>query len=357
MTTGWMRTPMAVLVVLLGLVGAWPRPAAAQTPEIVFSGYGGDYQEVMRKVIIGPFEKKFNAKIVYDATGSSAQKLAKLRATKGTYTWDVVVFGGYDLLAAGQEGLLEPAGPDKIPNMTKLYEFAQKEGRGWAPVTSVDPLILLYNKEKVKPAPDSWNALWDPKYKGKVGISHVSEGKGLYLLIMAAYMNGGDEKRIAPGFAKIRDLTPNVGAWLTLSPQYVPYLQREEVWLTPYWNGRAQLLIDQGLPLAAVIPKEGTVGYTNTFAVPKTAKNKELAYQFINFYLDAAQQEAWARVIYYGPTNREVRMAPEYKGRMPVGPEDYAKFRFPDEEYLAKARGAWVERWNKEIYDATKYQK
>jgi len=348
-----------ILVVVLLLTGllSWPRAATAQTREIVFSGYGGDYEELMKKLIIAPFEKKFNAKVVYDATGSSAQKLAKLRATSGTYTWDVVVFGGYDLLAAGQEGLLEPVGPEKLSNMTKLHEFAQKEGRGWAPVTSVDPLVILYNKERVKPAPDSWTVLWDPKYKGKVGISHVSEGKGLYLLIMAAYMAGGDEKRIDPGFAGIRELVPNVGAWLTLSPQYVPYLQREDVWMTPYWNGRAQLLIDQGLPLATVIPKEGTVGYTNTFAVPKTARNKSLAYEFINFYLDAAQQETWARVIYYGPTNREVKLPPEYKGRVAVGIEEFARFKFPDEEYLAKARGAWVERWNKEIYDAAKYQK
>ncbi len=336
---------------------AWTPPAAAQTREIVFSGYGGDYEEQMKKIIIGPFEKKFNAKVVYDATGSSAQKLAKLRATKGTYIWDVIVLGGYDLLAAGQEGVLEPVGRDKLPNMAKLHEFAQKEGRGWAPVTSVDPLVLLYNKERVRPAPDSWTALWDPKFKGKVGISHVSEGKGLYLLIMAAYMAGGDEKRVDPGFARIRELVPNVGAWLTLSPQYVPYLQREDVWLTPYWNGRAQLLIDQGLPLATVIPKEGTVGYTNTFAVPKAARNKSLAYEFINFYLDAAQQAAWARVIYYGPTNKEVKLPPEYKGRVAVGVDEFARFKFPDEEYLAKARGAWVERWNKEIYDAAKYLK
>jgi putative spermidine/putrescine transport system substrate-binding protein len=344
-------------VFLLAALLAWPQPLAAQTREIVFSGYGGDYEELMKKLIIAPFEKKFNAKVVYDATGSTSQKLAKLRATRGTYTWDVVVFGGYDLLAAGQEGLLEPLGPDKLPNMTKLHEFAQKEGHGWAPITSVDPLIILYNKERVKPAPDSWTALWDHKYKGKVGISHVSEGKGLYLLIMAAYMAGGDEKRIDPGFAKIRELVPNVGAWLTLSPQYVPYLQREDVWLTPYWNGRAQFLIDQGLPLATVIPKEGTVGYTNTFAVPKTSRNKSLAYEFINFYLDAAQQGAWARAIYYGPTNREVTLPPEYKGRLAVGVEEFSRFRFPDEEYLAKVRGTWVERWNKEIYDAAKYQK
>jgi putative spermidine/putrescine transport system substrate-binding protein len=353
--SGRRRAMWALLGILTVALGA-PQ-AAAQTRELVFSGYGGDYEELMKKLIIAPFEKKFNAKVIYDATGSSAQKLAKLRATKGTYTWDVTVFGGYDLLAAGNEGLLEPLGADKLPNMAKLHDFAQKEGRGWAPLTSVDPLIIFYNKEKVKPAPDSWSVLWDPKYKGKVGISHVSEGKGLYLLIMAAYMNGGDEKRIDPGFARIRELVPNVGAWLTLSPQYVPYLQREDVWITPYWNGRAQFLIDQGLPLATAIPKEGTVGYTNTWAVPKTAKNKELAYQFINFYLDTPQQEIWARKFYYGPTNREVKLPAEYKGRVPVGTEDFARFKFPDEEYLAKARGPWVERWNKEIYDATRYGK
>jgi putative spermidine/putrescine transport system substrate-binding protein len=77
----------------------------------------------------------------------------------------------------------------------------------------------------------------------------------------------------------------------------------------------------------------------------------------VNFYLDAAQQEAFARKIYYGPTNREVKLPAEYANRVPVGPEAIARLRFPDEDHLAKTRGAWVERWNKEIYDALKYQK
>jgi putative spermidine/putrescine transport system substrate-binding protein len=341
----------------LATVALGPAPGAAQSGEIVFSGYGGDYGEEMKRLVIGPFEKKFGGKVVYDATGSSAQKLAKLRATKDTYTYDVTVLTGYDLLAAGKEGLLEPLGAQAVPNIARLHDFAQKEGQGWGPITSVDPLVLLYNRERVKPAPDSWTALWDPKYRGKVAVSHVSEGKGLFLLVMAAYMAGGDEKRIDGGFAKLRELVPNVGAWLTLSPQYVPYLQREDVWLTPYWNGRAQLMIDQGLPLGAVVPKEGTIAITNAFAVPKGARNKALAYRFIDFYLDAAQQEAWARKIYYTPTNRDVTLPPEYRGRVAVGADDIAKLRFPDEEHLARARGAWVERWNKEIHDALKYQK
>jgi putative spermidine/putrescine transport system substrate-binding protein len=350
----WMAVVSAVAALCLG---ASPDPGRAQTRQIVFSGYGGDYGDVMKKLVIEPFEQKFNAKVVYDATGSSAQKLAKLRATKDTYTWDVTVLTGYDLLAAGREGLLETVGPDRVPNIAKLHEFAQKEGQGFGPITSVDPLILLYNRDRVKPAPDSWSVLWDPKYKGKVAISHVSEGKGLFLLLIAAYLGGGDEKRIDPGFGRLRELVPNVGAWLTLSPQYVPYLQREDVWLTPYWNGRAQLMVDQGLPLATAIPKEGTLAITNSFGVPKSARNKSLAYEFVNFYLDRAQQEAFARKIYYAPTNREVTLPPEYASRVAVGAEAIGRLRFPDEDHLAKARGAWVERWNKEVYDALKYQK
>jgi putative spermidine/putrescine transport system substrate-binding protein len=348
---------IAALAVGAALVTGGPAGAPAQPREIVFSGYGGDYGEMMKKLVIEPFEKKFNAKVVYDATGSSAQKLAKLRASKDAYLWDATVLTGYDLLAAGKEGLLEPVDQAKLPNLAKLWEFAQKEGQGWGPITSVDPLILLYNRERVKPAPDSWATLWDPKYKGKVAISHVSEGKGLFILLLAAYMAGGDERRIDPGFARVRELVPNVGAWLTLSPQYVPYLQREDVWLTPYWNGRAQLMIDQGLPLGTVLPKEGTLAITNAFGVAKNARNKPLALEFVNFYLDAAQQEAWARKIYYGPTNREVKLPAEYQSRVPVGIEAMKRLRFPDEEYLAQARGAWVERWNKEIYDALKYAK
>jgi putative spermidine/putrescine transport system substrate-binding protein len=349
-----MRTVRVLAALALAMAAG---SAAAQPREIVFSGYGGDYGELMKKLVIEPFEKRLNAKVVYDATGSSAQKLAKLRASRDAYIYDVTVFTGYDLLAAGREGLMEPIAPTQVPNLPRLYDFAQREGQGWGPITSVDPLILLYNRDRVKPAPDSWAVLWDPRYKGKVAISHVSEGKGLYLLLVAAYMAGGDEKRIDGGFAKIRELVPNVGAWLTLSPQYVPYFQREDVWLAPYWNGRAQLMIDQGLPLGAVIPKEGTLAISNAFGVPKSARNKALAYEFVNFYLDAPQQEAWARKIYYTPTNREVTLPPEYAGRVAVGAEAIGRLRFPDEDHLARARGAWVERWNKEIYDALKYQK
>ena len=341
---------------LLGGCGPVPPGASGSGGQIIFSGYGGEYEEMMRKYVIAPFEKKFNAKVVFDAQGSSNQKLAKIRASKDQYTFDSCILTAGDVLAAGKEGLLEQIDESKIPEMKNLYEQARTGGRGFGPVVAFDGLVLVYNKKKVAPAPDSWTVMWDEKYKGKVAISHAQEDKGMFLLLLEAYRHGGNEKNVGPGFESIRKLVPNVGAWLTLSPQYVPYLEREEVWLAPYWNGRAQLYKDEGLPIDVAFPKEGTMAVSNIWVVPKAAKNKDLAYKFINFYLEVEQQKAWAENIYYSPTNKNVKLAPETASRVIYGPDQISKMRLPDAEVIAMERPKWVEQWNKEIQEALKYQ-
>ena len=50
---------------------------------LVVNSFGGEYQELIEKAVIGPFEKKFGVKVVHDATGTSSQDYAKIRASKG----------------------------------------------------------------------------------------------------------------------------------------------------------------------------------------------------------------------------------------------------------------------------------
>ena len=364
MPTSVVSRLMLLGVALLPLVAACQPAAppaagpAAQPPaELVFSGYGGDYSDVMKKSIIGPFEKKFNAKVVYDETGSSTEKLAKLRASKDAETFDLAVLTDYDAAAGSRDGLLEKVTDQQVPNAARVYPELRSITGDAGPIVAIDVLTLVYNKNRVNPAPDSWLALWDPKYKGHVAVSHVSEGKGLFLLLLSAYMNGGSDKNVEPGFQKIKDLVPNVGAWLTLSPQYVPYLQREEVWLTPYWNGRAQYMINDGLPIATVLPKEGTIPVANAFVVPRSSKNKDLAYKFINYFLEPDVQATWAEQIFYGPANIDAKVKDEVARRIPYGPDQIHGLKFPDQAVLDANKGAWIERWNKDIQDAQRYSK
>ena len=322
--------------------------------KMIFSGYGGLWEKAMKQYVIRPFEKKYDVRVILDTTGNSAAKLAKLRATKGTYTWDAGILVEVDASAGGKDGLLERVDAKKIPNMKDLWPIAQTLTGGYGPVVAFDNLGLLYNKNKVKPTPDSWRVLWDPQYKGKVAISHPAEYKGLYILLISARLNGGDQYHIEKGFEMIRKLVPNVGSWVTSSAHYVPYLEREEVWLAPYWNGRGQTLVDKGLPVGLIVPKEGTIPISNCFVVPKNAQNKEMAYKFINFYLDVAQQTAWAIHMHYGPTNMKVKLSPEMADRCVYGKEEVDNLMILDMANVSKERARWVEMWNKEIHKQTK---
>jgi putative spermidine/putrescine transport system substrate-binding protein len=91
--------------------------------------------------------------------------------------------------------------------------------------------------------------------------------------------------------------------------------------------------------------------------IPKSAKNKDLAHKFINFYLEVEQQKAWAENMFYSPTNKNVKLSPEVASRVIYGAEAIAKLRLEDPDVVAMELPKWIERWNKEIQGALKSAK
>src|SRR6266481_4079362 len=71
-----------------GAVGMpWIGVRAAET--LVVTAFGGEYQEVLVKTTIEPFEKKFGVKITYDPGGTASETYAKIRASRGNPGFDV----------------------------------------------------------------------------------------------------------------------------------------------------------------------------------------------------------------------------------------------------------------------------
>ena len=56
--------------------------------KLVVAGYGGSFEDIMRKDIFPPFEKKHNVKIDFVA-GNSTNTVARLQAQKGNQEIDV----------------------------------------------------------------------------------------------------------------------------------------------------------------------------------------------------------------------------------------------------------------------------
>ena len=61
-------------------------------------------------------------------------------------------------------------------------------------------------------------------------------------------------------------------------------LQQNEGHIAVVWSGVAAPLVQEGDTYDYVVPKEGSNVWFDNMVIPKTAQNKEGAYQFINFY-------------------------------------------------------------------------
>jgi putative spermidine/putrescine transport system substrate-binding protein len=142
--------------------------------------------------------------------------------------------------------------------------------------------------------------------------------------------------RVRPGIRKFWD----TGA---LSAQM---LADKEVVLGSIWNGRLQAVADKGAPLA--IEWNEAMLQTQYWAILKGAKNLENAQRFIEFACQPEIQASHARLIPYGPTNRQAfkSVPADVAARLPSSPEHKGKAFLQNGKWWADNRAMVSERWS-----------
>ena len=104
--------------------------AFAQQKTLYVAGYGGSYEQTMRKEVIPAFEKQANVKIEYVA-GNSTDTLAKLQAQKGNQQIDVAIVDdgpAYQAVALGFCGTLTDGAVYK--DVAPVMKFKSNKGVG-----------------------------------------------------------------------------------------------------------------------------------------------------------------------------------------------------------------------------------
>src|ERR1700728_4625070 len=107
---------LAVAVVVLGFGGV----AQAEDKTLYVAGYGGSFEQVMRKDVFPAFEKANGVKIEYVA-GNSTDTLAKLQAQRGNQQIDVAIVDDGPMYQAIQLGFCGKV--DRLP--ADLYDAAR----------------------------------------------------------------------------------------------------------------------------------------------------------------------------------------------------------------------------------------
>src|SRR5207248_5411457 len=272
---------------------------------LIVNTQGGEYQELVERVVMRPFEKKYGVRVIHDPTGTASQDYAKIRASRGAPGFDVAgLLTPPEVILGVKEGLLEKLTEREVPNLKHLWDKTWQviPGGSGAPHT-LQYAALVYHKEKLA-RPRSWADYWEPqkkygeKVKGHLINYNPANLLSVYALIHAAELGGGGASNMEPAWALLKSQKPYVGVVVTTSAEAAPHFESGEVWLSPYWSARAGYYISRGIPYGMVVPKEGVIANIDSASVPVGARNKKLAFEFINFMLEPATQMAWCQAYF-----------------------------------------------------------
>ena len=315
----------------------------------MINSFGGSYEKTHRKLVITPFEKKYNVKVKV-ITAYSGDTLAQLRAQKNKPQFDVVHFsGGLETAAAG-EGLLSPIMASELSNHSQMYPFAVAEiGKGVGPMYKTAVIGILYNTEKAKPAPKSWKDLANPVYANHVLITDAASNTyGMLGMLMINKVNGGDLDNINPALDFVKSIL-NQSTIISKSPEIQQNFAQGNAWIAAYAQDYASTLIKAGLPVKFLLPTEGGVVAPITVNLVEGRQNRDLALKFIDFSIRAEASQGWAEEMSYSPTNKTVKLSSEIASRVVYGEAAAKKLVTFDANKIGANRASWNEAWKRAI--------
>jgi spermidine/putrescine-binding protein len=205
------------------------------------------------------------------------------------------------------EGLIDGFDLDSLATAKNLYPIVkqftwwQADGKYLAFPFGYSPVPIAYNPKYVNPAPDSWQVLWDPKYKGKLAMElqpfDVMAMMGKSLGIQDAYNMTDDQ--IQQAKQQLIDLKPSLLKFVEQNTELVTLMADETIWFATVNLGMEDRVKDAGGPeVKTFIPKEGTVGWMDGEMLVKGGTNRAVAWN----YLDKMETPEWvaANFMKYG---------------------------------------------------------
>lgn len=209
-----------------------------------------------------------------------------------------------------REGLLAELIPDAIPNTAFLEPHLEQPAFDPTHRYSVPYLWgtvgIGYDADKVRPAPDSWEALWDHRYKGKISmLNDQREVFGAVLRSMGHSMNTTDPSVIDAAKQKLIAQKPLLKAYA--SEHYDQLLASGDVLLAHGWGGPVARAMAERPSIRYVVPKEGGTIWADCLVVLQSSPHKRMAMDFINFLIDARVAAQTSERLLFASSNREAR--------------------------------------------------
>ena len=291
---------------------------------------------------VTPFEK---------ATGCKVKSINMTDSNNGV---SLIQGGAYDGISASgdattrliQGQLVAPIDTRMLPNYANVFpglknlphntvngvNYGVPHGRG--------PNLLGYNKQVITTAPTSWDGIWEggSAYKGKISIYDSS----IFIADAAVHLMKKPELGIKDPYQLtkaqfdeaiklLQGLVANKPTYWGFAADQVASYTAKDVVIGTTWQYQVNLLAVDKQPIEAVLPDEGSTGWSDTWMLAKAAKHPNCMLMWMN-HMMSAEANAQA-TIWFGeaPTSQQACDAAEK-----LAPGHCAQMHATDEAYFSK---------------------
>lgn len=262
------------------------------------------------------FENLTGIKVNYTNYESNEEMYAKIKA--GSSAYDIIIPSDYMIQRMKNENLLLKLDFTEISN----YHYIADEYKDlyfdpnneYSVPYNVGMVGLIYNKTKVVEAPDSWEALFDPRYKGNIlTFNNSRDAFAIAQFALGQDVNSNSKNDWDKAADKLKQQNSVLQA--RVMDEVFNKMESGNAAIAPYYAGDFYIMKEANEDLEFVYPKEGTNIFVDSVCVPKTAQNFDAAMMYINFLLEPEVSLANAEYICYASPNTSVINNEEYTYR------------------------------------------
>ena len=279
---------------------------------LAWPGYAEDGSTDKSIDWVTPFEKESGCKanVKYFATSDEAVQLMK----SGEY--DVVSASGDATLRLIAGGDVAPVNTDLLTNYADIapflkdQQFNSVDGQMYGVPHGWGANLLMYDKDVVSPAPTSWSAVFDDAstYAGKV----TAYDSPIYIADAALYLMATqpdlgikdpyalDEDQLAAAVDLLKAQKENVSEyWADYLKEVAAFKSGDSV-IGTTWQVIASTIGDS---VDAVLPEEGSTGWSDTWMISSKAPNPNCGYLWMDYITSPKAQAQVAEYFGEAPAN------------------------------------------------------
>ena len=265
---------------------------------------------------VKPFQQKTGC-IVHAKYGGSSDEMVTLMRQGGGSQYDMVSASGDASLRLIRGHIVKPVNVNLIPSwkdfipQLKSPSHNTVAGKHYGISLEWGPNTLLYNTQKVKPAPSSWSAIYSPTYKGLITVPdnpiQIADA-ALYLSKTKPDLGIKDpyeltSKQLDAAVALLKRQKPLIKKYWALASDEIDLFKNGDAVIGASWPYQTNTLQADKVPVKDLIPKEGATGWADTWMLSAKAKHPNCAYMYMKYISEPKPQAQQALSFGETPAN------------------------------------------------------